>query len=120
MHPSLGVQDAGDEEPCYVISVAARLVGVHAQTLRYYERIGLMDPARSRGNIRMYSPNDVRRAQWIKSLIEDLGVNLAGVEMIIRMSLRTEALEREVEMLRRRLASESEAPARENPKQKRG
>jgi MerR family transcriptional regulator, heat shock protein HspR len=93
-------QDASDDDPCYVISVAARMVGVHAQTLRYYERIGLVEPARSRGNIRMYSPMDVQQARWIRSLIEDLGMNLAGVDVIMRMSARMADLEREVERLR--------------------
>tara|TARA_B100000519_G_C14202694_1_gene418710 strand:- start:513 stop:845 length:333 start_codon:yes stop_codon:yes gene_type:complete len=81
----VNIESIEEDEPCYVISVAARMIGVHAQTLRYYERIGLIDPARSRGNIRMFSPWDIRRARWIKSLINDLGINLAGVEVIIRM-----------------------------------
>ena len=96
----------GDEDqyPCYVISVASRMVGVHAQTLRYYERIGLVAPARSRGNIRMYSPLDVRRAQWIKSMIDDLGINLAGVEVIMRINAKVSDLERTVDELRMELA----------------
>ena len=100
------IGDAGavpPDEPCYVISVASRMVGVHAQTLRYYERIGLVAPARSRGNIRMYSPQDVQRAQWIKSLMDDLGINLAGVDVIIRMSAHMADLERQVQELRAQL-----------------
>ncbi len=93
----LRVEAVAEDEPCYVISVAARMVGVHAQTLRTYERTGLMDPARSRGNIRMYSPQDVRRGRWIRSLIDDLGINLAGVEVIIRMKAQIDELEREVQ-----------------------
>ena len=58
---------------CFVISVAARLLNVHPQTLRYYERAGLIAPSRSRGNIRLYSTRDIERAQQIKRLIEDLG-----------------------------------------------
>jgi MerR family transcriptional regulator/heat shock protein HspR len=100
-------QGASDDDPCYVISVAARMVGVHAQTLRYYERVGLVEPARSRGNIRMYSPLDVQRARWIRSLIDGLGMNLAGVDVIIRMSARMADLEREVQRLRRELAERS-------------
>ena len=92
-------QELLDDEPCYVISVAARMVGVHAQTLRTYERTGLMDPARSRGNIRMYSPQDLQRARWIRSLIDDLGINLAGVEVIIRMKAHIDELEREAQRL---------------------
>ncbi|MEX2598927.1 MAG: MerR family transcriptional regulator [Dehalococcoidia bacterium] len=93
-----------EDEACYVISVAARMVGVHAQTLRYYERIGLVAPARSRGNIRMYSLQDVQRARWIKSLIDDLGINLAGVDVIIRMNRRIAELEREIRDLRQRVS----------------
>ncbi len=95
----LRVEAVAEDEPCYVISVAARMVGVHAQTLRTYERTGLMDPARSRGNIRMYSPQDVQRARWIRSLIDDLGINLAGVEVIIRMKAHIDELEREAQRL---------------------
>ena len=92
-----------DNEPCYVISVASRMVGVHAQTLRTYERIGLLTPKRSRGNIRMFSPADVSRARWIKSLMEDLGINLAGVEVLMRMQARLVELERQVRTLEERL-----------------
>ena len=97
------VEGVAEDEPCYVISVAARIVGVHAQTLRYYERIGLLAPARSRGNIRMFSPQDVGRARWIKSLIDDLGINLAGVDVIIRMSNRMAELEHRIQELMIRL-----------------
>ena len=86
---------------------AARMVGVHAQTLRYYERIGLVAPARSRGNIRMFSPFDVQRAKWIKSLIDDLGINLAGVDVIIRMTSRMAELERRVQELTTQLKQET-------------
>lgn len=91
---------AAGDEPCYVISIAARMVGVHAQTLRTYERVGLVAPARSRGNVRMYSPRDVQRALWIRALMDDLGINLAGVEVIIRMHRRIEEMEREMDGLR--------------------
>ncbi|MEE8518980.1 MAG: helix-turn-helix transcriptional regulator [Dehalococcoidia bacterium] len=97
------VEGIAEDEPCYVISVAARMVGVHAQTLRYYERIGLVFPARSRGNIRMYSPQDVHRARWIKALIDDLGINLAGVDVIMRMSTKMAELEERVGALTAKL-----------------
>ena len=90
-------------EPCYIISVAARMVGLHAQTLRYYERVGLIEPARSRGNRRLYSPGDVDRLRRIKTLMDDLGVNLAGVEVIIRMAARMSDMEKEMQELRTRL-----------------
>jgi MerR family transcriptional regulator/heat shock protein HspR len=93
-------------EPLYVISIAARMVGVHAQTLRYYERAGLIAPARSQGRLRLYSQWDIERLKLMKSLMEDLGVNLAGVEVIIRltehiarMEGRLKALEQELQRL---------------------
>ena len=72
-------------EPIFVISVAARMVGVHAQTLRYYERAGLVEPSRSEGNRRYYSQADVERIIRIKTLIDDMGVNLAGAEVALRL-----------------------------------
>ena len=92
-----------DQEPAYVISVAARMVGMHAQTLRYYERAGLIQPSRSRGNIRLYSQADINRMRQIQRLINDLGVNLAGAEVIIRLSDRLQQLEEEAEQMRREL-----------------
>ena len=83
-------------EPVYSIRVAARLVGLHVQTLRYYERNGLVQPQRSRGNVRYYSDSDVERIQKIKSLIDELGVNLAGAEVIIRMSGRMAEMEQRI------------------------
>ncbi len=83
-----------DSEPCYVISVAARMLGVHAQTLRYYERAGMIEPSRSRGNRRLYSTEDIERLRRMKTLIDDLGVNLAGVEVIMRMGERMAEMER--------------------------
>ena len=92
-----------EEMACFVISVAARLLGVHPQTLRYYERAGLITPSRSRGNIRLYSARDIERAQQIKRLVEDLGVNLAGVEVILHLTERMREMERELEDLRARV-----------------
>jgi MerR family transcriptional regulator/heat shock protein HspR len=93
----------GEQTACFVISVAARLLNVHPQTLRYYERAGLIAPSRSKGNIRLYSPEDIQRAMQIKRLIEDLGVNLAGVEVIIRLTDKLREQERELQELRQRL-----------------
>ena len=91
------------EEPCYVISVAARMVGMHAQSLRNYERIGLIRPGRSRGRVRLYSQSDVERLRYIQRLVQDLGVNLAGAEVIIRMNERVRSMEREMQRLRAEL-----------------
>ena len=96
-------QDQYANEPCYVISIAARMVGMHAQTLRYYERAGLLQPSRSKGQRRLYSPSDIARLREIQGLIADLGVNLAGVDVIFRMRERILEMEEQMEALRREL-----------------
>ena len=83
----------------FVISVAARLVGVHEQTLRYYERAGLVEPARSKGRIRLYSLHDLERVRQIRRLTDDMGVNLAGVEVIMRLTDHIRELEQNIERL---------------------
>jgi MerR family transcriptional regulator/heat shock protein HspR len=90
------------EVACFVISVAAQLLEVHPQTLRYYERAGLLRPSRSKGNIRLYSQADIDQARQIKRLIDDLGVNLAGVEVILRLTQRLKQVERELQAHRER------------------
>jgi len=92
--------DVGGDTPVFVISVAAQLAGLHAQTLRQYERVGLVEPKRTRGNVRMYSRSDVARLRQVQRLINDLGVNLAGVEVILRMNERMQQMEQEMERLR--------------------
>ena len=87
------IEQPFEHEPCYVISVAARMVGVHAQTLRYYERVGLVAPSRSEGKRRLYSPRDIERLRRIKALSEDMGVNLAGVEVVLKLMERIIHLE---------------------------
>jgi MerR family transcriptional regulator/heat shock protein HspR len=89
-----------EDEPCYVISVAARMVGMHAQTLRYYERAGIIEPSRSRGRIRLYSPADIARLRQIQRLISELGVNLAGAEIILRLNDRIREMDEEMGRLR--------------------
>ena len=86
-------------EPRYVISVAARMVGVQTHTLRYYERIGIIRPYRSQGNIRLYSEGDIAQLRRVKTLMDDLGVNLAGIEVILRMIQRITELQRHIEEL---------------------
>ena len=98
--------DAHDDEPCYIISVAAKLVCLHPQTLRYYERIGLVEPSRSAGNMRLYSPRDISRLRKIVRLVDELGLNLAGVEVILRMGTRMRELQREMEVMRADLETE--------------
>lgn len=93
-----------DCEGCYIISIAARIVNMHPQTLRYYERVGLIEPSRTRGKIRLYSQRDIERLQLIQRLVNDLGVNLAGVEVIINLTERLTEAERRVAELKERLA----------------
>ena len=84
------------EEGCFVISIAARMVGVHAQTLRYYERVGLIWPSRTGGRQRLYSPADIERLRRIKTFTEEMGMNLAGAEVALKLVERIDQLEREV------------------------
>lgn len=88
-----------DDEPCYVISVAAKLASLHPQTLRYYDRIGLIRPSRTAGRMRLYSQRDIETLRKIARLTEDLGVNLAGVEVVLNMARRIEELQEEMAML---------------------
>ncbi len=92
-----------DDEPLFVISIAAKMVGMHAQSLRHYERLGLIRPSRSRGRVRLYSPADVERLRHIQRLVNDLGVNLAGAEVVIRLNERIRRMEDEMERLRAEL-----------------
>ena len=101
--------NSNDEEPRYVISIAARILGIQTYTLRYYEKIGIIEPSRSRGNIRLYSDRDIARLRRVRTLMYDLGVNLAGIEVILRMAQgmtnlqhRIEWLESELERLRQK------------------
>ena len=80
--------DRDPERPVYVISVAASIVSVHPRTLRIYEDEGLISPARTRTNIRLYSEKDIRRVLWIRHLTQDLGVNLAGVRILFELEER--------------------------------
>lgn len=75
-------------EPLFVISVAARLVQMHPQTLRKYEREGLIAPSRTQGNLRLYSDRDIERLRQVKYLVEDLGLNLAGVQIVLDITRR--------------------------------
>ena len=95
----MSMNNSDENEPCYVISVAARMVGVRTHTLRYYERIGIIEPSRSRGNIRLYSERNIAQLRRVKTLMDDLGVNLAGVEVIMRMVQRMLELQNQVREL---------------------
>jgi len=81
----------------YMISVVAETYGVHPQTLRLYEREGLLKPSRSEGNTRLYTAEDLEQLELILNLTRDLGVNLAGVEVVLNMRLRMEEMKSEME-----------------------
>jgi MerR family transcriptional regulator/heat shock protein HspR len=103
MEPFIMVE--AQDEPCFTISVVARMVDLHPQALRNYEDMGLVVPRRSNGNIRLYSPSEVERLRKISRLTQELGVNLAGVEVILHMAEQIETLQLEVETLREKLAA---------------
>ena len=83
--------DRDPTRPVYVISVAAGIVSVHPRTLRIYEDEGLVCPARTPTNIRLYSENDIRRVLWIRHLTQDRGVNLAGIRILFELEERVGA-----------------------------
>ena len=95
-----------DERPRYMISVAAELVGVHQQTLRMYEAKGLVRPKRTAGNTRLYSEADLERLRVIQRLTTELGLNLAGVEHVLRLEDELRRLQRRMERLERELRDE--------------
>ncbi len=92
-------------EATYLISVAAELSGMHAQTLRTYDRLGLVSPQRTSGGGRRYSEHDVERLREIQRLSQDEGVNLAGIKRIIELSDELESLNRQLAELHRRAAA---------------
>ncbi len=95
--------DRENTEPCYVISVAARMLGIQTHNLRYYERIGIIEPHRSQGNIRLYSARDISILQRVKSMVDGMGINLAGVEVVLRMMKHVSELQNELEQTREEL-----------------
>jgi MerR family transcriptional regulator/heat shock protein HspR len=97
-----------DDRAVYVISVAAELAGVHPQTLRIYERKGLVQPKRTPGNSRRYSARDVARLRMIQRLTQEEGMNLAGVRMMLEMESELERMRRRAERLAAELARQRE------------
>ena len=106
-------QGADRETPLYMISVVAELLGIHPQTLRLYEREGYVRPRRTRGGTRLYSEADVDAVRRILHLTRDLGVNLAGVEVVLEMRRKLEHMQAELaealEFVRREMKREVEA-----------
>ncbi len=92
-----------DDRPRYVISIAAEILSTQTYTLRYYEKVGVIKPYRSPGNIRLYSDGDIALLHRVMTRMEDLGVNLAGVEVILRMSKHLADLKRANEELKSEL-----------------
>ena len=101
------------ESAVYVISVAAELAGVHPQTLRVYERKGLLTPKRTTGNTRRYSAEDIERLRRIQELTQGAGVNLAGARMIIRLEEQLERMRRELNQMAARVQELEADVARE-------
>ncbi|HVM16058.1 MAG TPA: MerR family transcriptional regulator [Gaiellaceae bacterium] len=95
-----------DDRPRYMISVAADLVGMHPQTLRIYEQKGLVRPKRTSGNTRLYSEADIERLRLIQRLTSELGLNLAGVELVLRLEDELKKAHRRIERLERQLREE--------------
>jgi MerR family transcriptional regulator/heat shock protein HspR len=104
-------------EPVYMISVAAKLCDVHVQTLRLYERLGLIRPARIKGKNRLYSESDIMRVRQIQTLTQVMGVNLAGVEVIFRLKEQMEEMRSEMQNELERMHSEATAKLEEIVKQ---
>ena len=92
-----------ESRPRYVISIVARMVGIEAHTLRYYERLGLVQPERSSGNTRLYSEEDVDRLRHIKALMSDCGVNLAGVEVALRLMQRVQEMQQQLDEMEKKI-----------------
>ena len=92
------------DEPVYLISVVAKILEIHPQTLRQYERENLITPSRSDGRIRMYSQRDIDKIKMILRLTRELGVNLAGVDVAIRLKDQIDMMEQEIAELRHEVA----------------
>jgi MerR family transcriptional regulator, heat shock protein HspR len=102
-----------DDRPRYMISVAADLVGMHPQTLRIYEQKGLVRPKRTAGNTRLYSELDVERLRLIQRLTTELGLNLAGVEHVLRLEDQLQRMQRRMEKLEGEMREAVEAVHRQ-------
>ena len=92
------------DEPVYLISIVAKILNIHPQTLRQYERENLIKPSRSNGRVRLYSQRDIDKIKLILRLTRELGVNLAGVDIILRLKEQMEEMEQEIAELREEIS----------------
>lgn len=92
-------------EPVYLISAVAEILSIHPQTLRQYEREGLIKPSRTNGKIRLYSQKDIDHIKYVLTLTRDLGVNLAGVDIILQLNQRIEILENDIHIYKTKIKS---------------
>ncbi len=92
-------------EPVYLISAVAEILSIHPQTLRQYEREGLIKPSRTNGKIRLYSQKDIDHIKYVLTLTRDLGVNLAGVDIILQLNQKIEILENHIHIYKTKIKS---------------
>ena len=92
-------------EPVYLISAVAEILNIHPQTLRQYEREGLIKPSITNGKIRLYSQKDIDHIRYVLTLTRDLGVNLAGVDIILQLNKRIEELEKDMYIYKNKIKS---------------
>ena len=91
------------DEPVYLISVVATMLDIHPQTLRQYEREGLVEPSRTQGRMRLYSQRDIERMKLILRLTRQMGVNLAGVDLVLQLKEQIDEMQKEMDLLREEL-----------------
>ncbi|BAF72511.1 transcriptional regulator, MerR family [Sulfurovum sp. NBC37-1] len=92
------------DEPVYLISVVATMLNIHPQTLRQYEREGLVEPSRTQGRMRLYSQRDIDRMKLILRLTRQMGVNLAGVDIVLQLKEQIDEMQKEIDQLREELS----------------
>jgi len=95
------------DEPVYLISVVANMLDIHPQTLRQYEKEGLITPSRTGGKMRLYSQRDIDKIKMVLKLTRELGVNIAGVDIILQMKDKMDAMTEEIDELREKLSKQS-------------
>ncbi|WP_458699459.1 heat shock protein transcriptional repressor HspR [Sulfurospirillum sp. 1307] len=105
----------GYDEPVYLISVVAKVLTIHPQTLRQYEREGLITPSRTDGKMRLYSQRDIDRIKMILRLTRDLGVNLAGVDVVLQLKEKLDEYERTIDELREEINTLKGGTKTKNP-----